>query len=206
LPKSNSMTVLTRVNQTELDGLKTHYKIADEFCREVQAFSEEAGIPAMNELRYAGYHLLQALTDDSESSAEQMTKAINHCKRAAYEASEAGIITCLERINVFKQDYKAIIISETVQDWQKISLFCESSNVSIYSSRLKGKDQSTEYSVYIEKFRKLKEYCMRLDYAREELNKKIDKARTDQRQFLITIGLTILGIIIAVFFGIFPLL
>jgi len=39
-------------------ALREEYDLADAFDKEVQSFVDEAGIPAINELRYAGYHLL----------------------------------------------------------------------------------------------------------------------------------------------------
>lgn len=41
--------------------LRDEYDTADKVMKEVRAFVDEAGIPAINELRYAGYHLLNTI-------------------------------------------------------------------------------------------------------------------------------------------------
>ena len=75
----------------------------------------EVAIPATNELRYAGHHLLQSINEDGMVHDEEyLRKAKSHCERAMYEAAEAGIMSALEQINDFRKDYKDIVVSEVV--------------------------------------------------------------------------------------------
>lgn len=75
----------------DLQELRRLYETADGFAREVGEFRSEVPIPAHNELRYAGHHLLQSLDNDGTVADEdQLRKARNHCERAMYEAAEAG--------------------------------------------------------------------------------------------------------------------
>lgn len=61
------------------------YERADELAAEVNLFQNAASIPAHNELRNAGKHLLDALDvgEGRVADAEALTSAINHCRRAA---------------------------------------------------------------------------------------------------------------------------
>ena len=44
-----------------LEILREKYAIADRLSKLVSVITEEAAIPAVNELRYAGFHLLKAI-------------------------------------------------------------------------------------------------------------------------------------------------
>lgn len=62
------------------------YETADRFVREVGTFREDAVIPALNELRYAGHHVVQSIdAGGMVRDASQIRKARGHCERALYE-------------------------------------------------------------------------------------------------------------------------
>ena len=101
-----------------ISDLRTLYDTADGFSREGAEFRAEIVIPAYNELRYAGHHLLQAIDDSgSISSNEQLRRAVSHCERAMYEAAEAGIISMLDSIDQFRKDYENIVVKDVVDDY-----------------------------------------------------------------------------------------
>lgn len=59
---------------------------------------------AINELRYAGEHVLVADTADDESEKSfALVKAMRHCERARYDALEATIVTLLDFLANFRQ-------------------------------------------------------------------------------------------------------
>ena len=105
-------------------------------------------IPAHNELRYAGDHFLRVMSDAGGiEDLAQLRKAIAHCERSMYEASEAGIIYALERIQSFKQDYKSVVISSAVKDWVGILDLADRSRHLLVSARAQGSptDNSSRY-------------------------------------------------------------
>ena len=55
--------------------------------------------PALNELRYAGHHILETVNanDDAERQGHEL-RAAEHCERARFDAKEATIVTLLECI------------------------------------------------------------------------------------------------------------
>ena len=104
-----------------ISDLRTLYDTADGFSREGAEFRAEIVIPAYNELRYGGHHLLQAIDDSgSISSNEQLRRAVSHCERAMYEAAEAGIISMLDSIDQFRKDYENIVVKDVVDDYPSI--------------------------------------------------------------------------------------
>lgn len=58
-------------------------------------------IPAVNQLRYAGFHLVKADSLESNGDKENnLNKAINHCQRAYFDTKEAML---LEQLGVFEE-------------------------------------------------------------------------------------------------------
>ena len=58
----------------------------------------------LNELRYAGQHILRAETEaNAEESKEDLFKAYRHCERALYDAKEATILCLLETVASFRE-------------------------------------------------------------------------------------------------------
>ena len=83
-----------------IEALGARYAQANGLAKSVSLASREAVIPAHNELRNAGYHLLHAI-DGSGCAVddEQIDKAIAHCDRAIYDAAEAGVIITLDALS-----------------------------------------------------------------------------------------------------------
>ena len=55
--------------------------------------------PALNELRYAGHHILAAeAAEDDAVRDSHVRRAVGHCERAKYDAKEATVISLLECI------------------------------------------------------------------------------------------------------------
>jgi hypothetical protein len=170
----------------------------------VQAFVEEAGIPAINEMRYAGYHLIAALGDDgSLVSASELTKAKNHANRACYEAGEAGILCALDVISIFKYDYRSISVSPVVPTYSQILIDADAANARVSAEREHGDDRIVDHDDFIEKFKLLKEHCKTLESAREELNKLERKERREGRRFIIGTAIAV-GTLIAAIWAIIP--
>lgn len=61
-------------------------------------------VSAINELRYAGHHVLDAQTADvAENRDVSMLKAMRHCERAKYDAQESAVIALLDTIAEYRQ-------------------------------------------------------------------------------------------------------
>lgn len=195
LPKSTLPSIEVDGTPLDLSTLKREFDQADQFAREVQSFRKKAAVPAQNELRNVGYHLLHALTDRSEPSEDQIVRAINHCKRASYEAAEAGIISALLLIDQFKNDYKdKIAIQDVIPNWSAIMAECAGFQEQLSLSRNKGNDRSSDYSMHMAAFRRLKEICTIADVSRDALNQKIAERQEAKRRFVIQVILGVFAI------------
>src|SRR5215218_8252570 len=116
--KSSTTSLVVPDKSPTLADLRTEFDRAEEFCLEVQNFVDKAGIPAINELRNVGHHLLRAMDNAGQiTSQQELNAAVSHSRRACYEASEAGILTALQVIKKFKDDYATIEIGDVVPNY-----------------------------------------------------------------------------------------
>jgi hypothetical protein len=184
--------------------LRLEYERAELFNAEVQAFTKEAGIPANNELRYAGYHLLSSTADGVDEKYE-LIRSINHCKRASYEAGEAGVLIAYDLIGIFKEEFNGVQISSVIPNWVKIQEECDACMDALVASREKGDDRFQDYEVHKESFGILKAHHRTLEYSRDDLTVlktgKINSENKHETIILLTklgISVTILSIVVAV--------
>lgn len=190
-------------NSTELtlsiDAIHDQYQVADAFSREVSNFREDVAIPSHNELRYAGHHAIQAWVASGDERASHMTKARNHCQRSMYEAADAGIMSALEMIGIFKDDYKNVLIGETVSNYLEIKGRARQAKQLLADRRNHNPDDMIDAKPYVLAFRALVKDCDALEDAREELNKSIRKDAKDGKKWLIGIVLTAAALAVGIF-------
>ena len=182
------------------------YEEADRFAREVAEFRQAISIPAHNELRYAGHHLLQAL-DDSGTVAdeEQLRRACSHCERAMYEAAEAGIISMLRSIAQFQKDYKDIVVAEVVPTYGDCKAMARKAQDLLTRGRSKEVAAIETASEYMDAFRKLRDASDLLEDARDDLNAKLTDQKRGTRRFIVTTVIALLGALGAVAIIVFRL-
>jgi hypothetical protein len=82
--------------------------------------------PALNELRYVGFHIIRAISKfDRKEQEEELRRAIRHCERASYDIIEIGIAYQLGLFEGFREEFRQTPITATIKDWGHI---CESIN------------------------------------------------------------------------------
>ena len=197
--KTSSSTTTEALNgeNGDIARYRQLYEDADKFAREVAEFRESISIPAHNELRYAGHHLLQALDDDGTvADQEQLRRACNHCERAMYEAAEAGITSLLISIRQFKDDYKDIVISEVVSAYSDHKALAREAQQLLIRGRSKEATATATASDYMQAFRRLLEASDSLEDARDDLNAKLMDQKRKARLFIFSTTITLLGTLI----------
>lgn len=183
--------------------LRRLYEMADCFAREIAEFRAEVSIPAHNQLRYAGHHFLQAINDDIVLvDEEQPRRAKNHCERAMYEAAEAGIISALDSIRAFRQDYKDIVVSDVLGGYTEKIVLAKKAQDLLARGRADQRSAVARVSEYMNTFRELRAAAETLEAARDDLNAKVMAQVRETRRFALRLFVTILGIVGAVVLGI----
>lgn len=197
--KSSPTKVVVADNLPSLADLRTEYDRAEEFCLEVQNFVDKAGIPAINELRNAGHHLLRAMDDAGNITCQQeLNSAVSHARRACYEASEAGILTALHVIKKFKDDYADVEIGDIVPDYNKNLASAAKALRLIEKGRQARAKHVEDFDVRMGVFRELREFCDLLDVSRDEMNKRVAVQRSDFRRFVLNALLAVLAILVSI--------
>lgn len=197
--KSSPTKLVVADKYPSLADLKTEFHRAEEFCSEVQNFVDKAGIPAINELRNVGHHLLRAMDDRGNITCQQeLNSAVSHARRACYEASEAGILTALQVIKKFKDDYSRIEIGDVVPNYST-SLASATKALRLVEKGRQTRDNHVEdFDIRMGVFRGLRDFCDLLDVSRDEMNKRVTAQRTDARRFMLNTLLVILGILVSI--------
>ena len=143
-------------------------------------FRSAVVIPAHNELRNAGCHFLRSLSDSGQVvSQKELGKAIGHCDRSMYEASEAGIFHALKIIDQFKEAYEGLVVINYLDDWEDILLAASDAQDVIAAGRSREGAVATA-TVYMGHFTKLKAICRNIDISRSTMNAA---ARRETRLF-----------------------
>ena len=175
------------------------YDEAERFIKEVETGESAVAFPAINELRYAGHHLLKALTSKSpEGSQAELNDVKDHCHRAMYEASEAGIGYLLGLFAIFEADYKDIIVTDTVPDYLEIRALRTTAANELSKGRIDRTSPVEQVRHYMNRYRELREGVEKLEASRGELNKVKIKATNASRRFvyqvLFWISVVLIGI------------
>lgn len=186
-------------NISQEEEIRNAFEKAERFIKIVEAIDDEVIIPAINELRYAGFHLTRFLTAPcDEKRSQEYNSVLSHCRRASYEALDAGLIFLLEKVQTFKEDYKRVVISEVVADYPDILVYADEVNDLLVQPRQDGDNRDEDFGAREKAFNELRCIVNKLDKAREELNKKIWKERRNTILALVSVAVTLLGVIVTI--------
>ena len=190
----------------------------------MERLSLETAVPSINELRYAGKHLLNAIeTDDEAERAEHYVKAERHCIRAKYDAKESIVITLLEYLADFQDEgYSRKEIERYLPDWseclanacaaQKILETCgvarDTANGSEFDNAISQladcREKLLKVKPWLDEARENEEqerYRIKqdiLDSERVALQKKLEgEKRENDRRYLFSVGITAFGVLLA---------
>lgn len=178
---------------------RDEYRKADLFCQEVQSFVDSAGIPAINELRNAGQHLIAAIDDQGAVRSQiDLNAGTAHCRRACYEAYEMGILTALLIIKKFKDDYRTVTVGATVPDYAEIQVAAQEAQRAVEVGRHPEFDRAQDHTHRMDAFRQLRRCAERLTVARDEMNKKIDAQRGAVLEGARNLKIAVIGLLIGI--------
>jgi hypothetical protein len=168
------------------------FEAAEQRLKSVETDVGEIFIPALNELRYAGYHCVKSLQGDEEKKQHHIIQGQRHCKRALCDVLEAGIYFHLDRIRLFNVDYLRDPITDEVADYAALKSQVAEAQQFLASNTLHK--SRAEWVICDEHYRTLKAVADRLEAARPELNKR-------RRNRLTVYWLAALGIVATVVIG-----
>ncbi len=105
-------------DQKQLAHIGELFNEAEIAIKEIEDFGSELVVPAVNQLRYCGNHLVRYLSDTDNK--EELEDSVKHCKRAVYDAYEASIVYHLLEFKIFKEDYRKVQVAIVIPDYADI--------------------------------------------------------------------------------------
>ncbi|MDQ5911411.1 MAG: hypothetical protein QG599_3508 [Pseudomonadota bacterium] len=190
------------MNAEELDKVSVLFNHAEAKLKLIERLhSQELVVPSVNELRYAGFHIIQALSAPSpETEKENWQRAANHCKRAIYDALEVGVLDRLEAFKQFEIDYRLVEIPLIIPSYIDLrtvarkaqQLIADLENIEAY------KDRDRYYQDIENHFNELNDAVDKITDARPELNKILNNRRKQFYLILVGIAATIFAGLLSV--------
>ncbi len=156
--------------QTLYDSAERYVKLLETGTNTEDVVEEElVGLlfAPINELRYAGRHMITAVINDSEDDFE---KAMSHCHRAIYDALDIRILIAIERIDCFLKDYRDVVITNIIPDF---ATKCITIDAIRNRHSVRYTDRETYWQECEEDLKILEQYCIEFNIARQELNKLV---------------------------------
>jgi hypothetical protein len=115
--------------------LSALHQEAELHIKRVELECGDVAIPAINQLRYAGHHIISLnLQSDVEcgdicpscghtdTKKEAEARAKRHIQRAIFDASEIGVNFCLREIHRFDLDYRTTEVSTIIENITQIRI------------------------------------------------------------------------------------
>lgn len=162
----------TNIDFSQLREVAKHWKTAEHRIKRTERFNSKLTVPAVNELRYAGYHLLEALSATDPNTAEEaLKKAGRHCQRATYDAVESEVMLHLEKIRLFQEDYRNITIDLNGYDYPAIRRAAREANNLINAAKNDDETKDQHYEKLVSHCDHLANDVGTLEDMRDELNK-----------------------------------
>lgn len=188
----------TQGYQEKIKEISEQYQSAEDCIKTFEGWFHEDGLgiftPAINQLRYAGYHLLRAMNENPPNESE-LNKSLNHCLRASLDASEASAIAALSSYNEFRRRFCKIPISDVVKNYGEIAKrFRELKRLVSKLDGTKTKDRIEQHDTLISAAKQALEDMDVLLGSEEEL--KIRARRDRLRAWLIPILTSVFGALV----------
>ena len=192
-----------------LSQLFAEYTSAEDKIKSCERYTLASPMVAVNQMRYAGCHILEYLKcDDKDGNLakryESIAKAMNHCKRASFDALETLIFAQLEFIADFQS------LCRTKRDVQSVY----PDYVSDYSSLAALQERLQSFKMVqaltVDEVKELESISSRVSaLKRKILKKKILVDRLDSvevadgtvlsvQQFLLSFTATVLGTVLGI--------
>ena len=192
---------------SEIHDLEEAYREAEEAIRRVEVYTKKVPVPAVNEMRYAGYHALRHLVvgEDGEKARER-EKAISHCHRAYYDAQSFLLLILYSKaLNIRRGlgNYLHFFAEMTGESYWEMKKRLVSARRFIEGVE-KSRSDPSRWERRAEFFKQCEphvqacyEYVLAYENIREELCCRVDESKRKERRDKVILWSTILAVLIA---------
>lgn len=110
--------------QPTFDTIKRHFRRAERAIKRCDSLTDAMPTPAINQLRYAGHHILVAISTDkagdSAKTGRELFEAEEHCRRAWLDAFDSVTRYHLKVIRAFEErQYPLRVIEKYIPDFSE---------------------------------------------------------------------------------------
>lgn len=173
----------TMSNAVDFLTLHATYKEAEDAIHLLGIEENGVDVPAINELRYAGRHILNGLVAESDAEREdQLLRAKRHCQRALYDAYDGAIYYRLQCFQEFEHDYRLVSVPKVIPEFVSIKAQVTAARKFLEDARTQSVQRGDYYEEAKGVYGALTSALALLDAARGELNKEIERYNRDIEQ------------------------
>jgi hypothetical protein len=193
-------------SQEEFDHFQERFNTAEQVIKRLEDHTDEGlSLPAVNQLRYAAFHMFQLVGAPSDTKRqEQKQKLKNHIDRAIYDACEGLVLFYADQFRVFQDDYRLLVITDVVPGYLSMAKTVQLAYDEV--ERFRAGKADAAFPENMEQLADtLKTICDDISVARPELNKKLESLnkelesmQTEYRRWRIAILMTAVSILLAV--------
>lgn len=179
--------------------IKRCFDEAESYAKEIEVLQEDIAFPAINQLRYAGHHLLKALVAESPARRDNnMMDARKHCQRSMYDASEAGITYVLSWITGFRKRHTGLSITETIPAYPKVLVAARKAGRKLVKGRSDRRSPEDQTAEYMAVYRELRDFKDLLEAHEDDLIVRRNRELRENRRYVTKITLILLGILVSI--------
>lgn len=192
----------------DFSELREAYREAEKAIRSVELVAKKVPVPALNEMRYAGYHAIALnLAESAAVREDEYRKVVAHCRRAYFDAHSMLLLLLYAEVKNIRDALGEYLhfFPEIVGD--------------AYSAK---KEAVVNARKFIENLHSLKQdqqrwaardemcaacrphveackaYIDTYEAVREELSSRVDEAKRNRRSRIVTTLLSLLSILVAI--------
>lgn len=135
--------------------------------------------------------------DDPERAVRNLKDAGGHCRRAMYDAAEAGIIQARQEIDAFVREYRQLNIQEVVTDLlDRLKQSRSAGNLVVTGRTGRKSPEAHVEEEYMPAFRELRDTVDTLEAARPSPNalardRRLESRRILQRNLILAAGIAV---------------
>jgi len=163
-------------------ALCKNFEEADKIIQDVKSVTKKEVIPAISQLRYAGWHLARWLNlylegKEGEDIEREFSEVTEHSKRALFDAARHGILFCMNGITDFRNMYAGEILPEIIAGYSEKMHKAEESRKFLIS--VSNEKREIRAEVCYQHFLTIRDIFQELICCQPELNKLRDKKQNE---------------------------
>lgn len=184
------------------------FRAAESALKRFERIGAKTLLSSINQLRYAACHYIDGEYAESEDDArESLTKAVNHCQRAEYDAVDASIVMLGKSITTFNGKYAIASVLKAVPDYAEAyakavrALAILRSGISSRAKDIKREDCEKRNAALDDLLSFWDDVLVKIPLVEKVEEERIAAKRTAYRQWIIGMVIAVLTLAVTLVIG-----